>query len=82
MILWYSTDATDDDYVTVVSKILLDATGIKNFFKNANPYCGRKALQGKSAGGKKRRWRLDVNLTTGIATWEKLVMNDTREYLC
>ncbi|CCX31548.1 Similar to EG45-like domain containing protein; acc. no. Q9ZP41 [Pyronema omphalodes CBS 100304] len=63
------TDATDADYVAALSKVLFDATGVKN--SNANPYCGRKALV-KAAGGKRRRWDNLWNMTThGSENWEK-----------
>jgi hypothetical protein len=63
------TDATDADYVAALSKVLFDATGVKN--SNANPYCGRKALV-KAAGGKRRRWDSLWNMTThGSENWEK-----------
>jgi hypothetical protein len=62
------TEATDDDYVAALSKILFDATGSAN--ANNNPYCGRKAFV-KAAGGKRRRWDDIGNVTGGVASWEK-----------
>ncbi|KAF8251289.1 hypothetical protein K440DRAFT_513846, partial [Wilcoxina mikolae CBS 423.85] len=43
------TDATDDDFVAALSKILFDATGSAN--ANNNPYCGRKAFRQEGGGG-------------------------------